>query len=304
MDKKICIITGANSGIGKAAASQIVLEGYHVILACRNQERGEKALQEILAETGSNSVDLMIVDMSLQSSIQAFSTAFLTKYETLNVLIHNAAAFDVTNKKPIFTSEGVESIWATNHLGPVLLTNLLMEGIKRSDQGRIITISSKGLIVYPFLRVDLEDPEFRQRKFSVSKAYYQSKLAQVMYTYWLANELRDTPNTVNCIRVANVKIDINSRYPNTSKISKFMYSIKSRSSISPEEMAKTYTYLATSEDMKETSGKYFDDPTHIVSSSKYSMSKENIDAVMELTMNYFQKTQVDNNGETGGEMGL
>lgn len=284
--KKICVITGANSGIGKAAAIQILKEGYHVILACRNQQRGEAALKEIQELTGMDTIELMLVDMSSQASIRAFAEMYLAKYDVLDVLIHNAAKFDVSQKQPVLTEEGIESIWATNHLGPVLLTDLLLDAIKGSEQGRIITISSKGLMAFPFLQVDVDDPEFRRRRFTVTKAYYQSKLAQVMYTYWLVEKLRNTAVTVNAIRVTNVKIDIEARYPNASKLSKFAYSLKSKSSISPEEMAQTYTYLAVSDAVRETTGHYFDDPTHIVSSSKYSYDKTNIEQVMALTMKY------------------
>lgn len=283
MDKKICLITGANSGIGKAAAIQIAQKDYHVIIACRNQQRGESALQEIIEASGSKSVELMLVDMSLQSSIQNMTQSFLAKYNHLDVLIHNAAEFDISQKRPVYTKEGIESIWATNHIGPILLTELLMESLKNSEQGRIITISSKGLITFPFLKVNLEDPEFRNRKFSVINAYYQAKLAQVMYTYWLSEKLKDTKITVNCIRVTNVKIDI-SRYPNISGISKFMYSIKSKFSLSTQEMAKTYTYLATSDEVCKTTGKYFDEKNKYVNSSEYSRKKQNIDAVMERAM--------------------
>ena len=289
MSKKICVITGANSGIGKAAAVQINQAGFHVILACRNPSKGEAALKEIRDQTGSDALELMIVDLSLQSSIRQFVQDYQTKHESLDVLIHNAAAFDVTQKEKLITGEGVECIWATNHIGPVLLTDLLIEPLKLSQQGRVLTVSSKGLIVYPFLKVDLEDPEFKGRKFSVQKAYYQSKLAQVMYTYWLADEMKETKLTANCIRVQNVKIDIDARYPTTSRIARSMYAIKSRFSISPEQMAETYTYLAASDQVRETTGKYFDDPTHIVDSSKYSRNKENINQVMALTRKYLQQ---------------
>jgi NAD(P)-dependent dehydrogenase (short-subunit alcohol dehydrogenase family) len=286
MSKKRCIITGANSGIGKAAAIQIALAGYHVIMACRNQERGEAALEAVKAQAGSEDVELMLVDMSLQSSIRAFTAVFQAKYDVLDVLIHNAAQFDITQKERRVTAEGIETIWATNHLGPVLLTDLLLEPLKRSEQGRIITISSKGLIVFPFLKVDLADPEFKNRKFSVTKAYYQSKLAQVMYTYWLADKLQNTPITVNSIRVTNVKIDIDTRYPNTSKLMKWMYAQKSKSAISPEEMAKTYTHLAISDEVHQTTGTYYDDPQTIVNSSKYSRDKQHLEALMALTNSY------------------
>lgn len=288
MTEKICIITGANSGIGKAAAIQIAQKGVRVIMACRNQERGEAALHDVRAASGSDAVELMIVDMSLQASIRAFAKEFTARYDTLDVLIHNAAAFDIRATTRAITEDGIESIWATNHLGPVLLSDLLLDALKRSEQGRIITISSKGLVVYPFLKVDLDDPEFVKRKFSVQKAYYQSKLAQVMYTYWLADPLKNTPITVNAIRVTNVRIDVDTRYPDMPKYKRRLYALKSRAAITPEQMAETYTYLATSADVRTTTGAYFDDSTHMVSSSGYSRDPEHIAAVMTLTYSYFQ----------------
>ena len=111
------------------------------------------------------SVELMIVDMSLQSSIKQFALSFQDKYDHLDVLIHNAAYFDISQKRAGFTKENVEIVWATNHIGPVLLTKLLLNSLKKSNQGRVILVSSKGLIVFPFLKVDLQDPEFKNRRF-------------------------------------------------------------------------------------------------------------------------------------------
>ena len=288
MDKKVCMITGANSGIGKAAAIQIAQQGYHVIMGCRSQERGEVALQEIREKIDSDSIDLMIVDLSLQESIKELAQRFRQKYDTLDVLIHNAAIFDITQKQTQYTSEDVESIWATNHLGPVLLTEQLLDPLKNSDQGRVITIASKGLIAKPGLKVDLNDPEFRMKKFSVANAYYQSKRAQVMYTYWLAEKLSDTRITANCIRVPAVKVDIN-KYPTLSPLMKRLYSLKSRSALSPEEMAETYTYLATSDEVSNLSGKYFNENRKQVKSSRYTYQLDNIDQVMNLTLRYLKK---------------
>lgn len=283
MKQKVCIITGGNSGIGKAAAIQIAQQGHKVIIACRSQQRGAAALADIRQQANSDAVELMIVDMSLQSSIHAFAQAFLARYDVLDVLIQNAAAFDIRQKQIVFTEEGVEKIWATNHVGPVLLTDLLLDALKRSEQGRIITISSKGLVTYPFLKVNLDDPEFRERKFSVQKAYYQSKQAQVMYTYWLAKMLAGTAVTANSIRVTNVQIDVDERYPHLPTLLRKMYALKSRFSITPEEMAKAYTYLALSPEVAQTSGKYFDDPEHIVDSSAYTHDWESIEKVMQIT---------------------
>lgn len=287
MDNKICFITGANSGIGKAAAIQLAQLGFYVLIGSRNKERGLLAVTEIKDKSKSDLVELIEIDMSLKASILNATKQIKNKFKKLDVLIHNAADFDLSIKKPIQTEEGIETIWATNHIGPVVLTNNLMDLIKQSEQGRIITVASQGLMLHPKLTIDFKDPEYKTRSFSVSKAYYQSKLAQVMYTYWLAKKLSDTSITVNCVRVTNVKIDI-TRYPNLSGLMKFMYSIKRKFSISPDEMAKTYTYLATSTDLKMTTGKYFNEKNRIVDSSPYSKNFKNIEELMILTTKYIE----------------
>lgn len=286
MSKKLILITGANSGIGKAAALQLAEQGHRVILGCRNRDRGESALKEIEETTGKDSAELLVIDMSLQSSIRRAAEEVLKKFSGLDAVIHNAAAFDITQKKPVYTAEGVESVWATNHVGPVLLTELLLAALKKSGAGRIITVASKGLVMHPRLTVDFKNPEFRNRPFSVPKAYYQSKLAQVMYTYWLAENLAAAGITANCVRVTNVKIDLDNRYRNISKAARFVYALKSKGSITPEEMAKTYVRLAVSDEAAELTGKYIDKNQKEVSSSSWSMNKGNIDALMTLTRRY------------------
>ena len=286
MDKKLCVITGANSGIGKQAAIQIARRGYHVIIGCRSRERGEAALKEIIEKSGG-SVELILVDMSLKYSVQTFAEEITKKHETVDVLIHNAAVFDIAQKERKITSEGVESVWMTNHIGPVYLTRLLLPALKRSEDGRILTVSSKGLLAMPGLKVDLADPEFKHRKFSVTKAYYQSKRAQVMYTYWLADQLKGTNVTANSIRVTAVKIDIN-RHPDISAFQKWVYRQKSKNSISAGQMAETYTYLAISPEVRNVNGKYFDENNKLVKSNPYTCDKQNIDAVMALTERYLK----------------
>ena len=285
METKICFITGANSGIGKSAAIQLAQLGYYVLMGSRNRERGLKALAEVKDKSKSTLVELIEIDLSSKGSIRHAVMQITERFEKLDVLIHNAADFDLSRKQPIQSVDGIETIWATNHIGPVLLTNQLLDLLKKSEQGRIITVASKGLMLHPRLIVDLNDPEYKARQFSVPKAYYQSKIAQVMYTYWLAEKLSDTNITANCIRVTNVKIDI-SRYSNLSELMKFMYSIKSKFSISPDEMAKTYTYLATSADLNKTKGKYFDEKNQTVDSSSYSKDEKNIEDLMNLTLKY------------------
>jgi NAD(P)-dependent dehydrogenase (short-subunit alcohol dehydrogenase family) len=288
MNQKICIITGGNAGIGKAAAVQIAQKAeWHVIIACRSQERGEIALSQIKEQSGSDAVELMIVDMSSQASIRAFATAFENKYDRLDALIQNAAIFDISQTEAKHSVDDVETIWATNHLGPVLLTDLLLKKLKASNQGRVITIASKGLMAKRSLKIDLDDPEFRAKKFNPTNAYYQSKRAQIMYTYWLADQLKDTAVTVNCISVTSVQIDID-KYPNISGCMKQAYKLKSRFSLTPAEMAETYTWLATSEDVSNVSGKQFNENQKEVRSIAYTHQPQNLKYVMALTSRYLQ----------------
>ncbi len=288
MNQKICLITGANSGIGKAAAIQMAQQGYHTIIACRNSEKGESALREVREASKSNSVELMLVDLALQSSIRNLSATFLSKHNHLDVLILNAAIFDITQKKAVATSEGIERVWATNHLGAVLLTELLWSALKNSRQGRVITIASKGLIAKPFLKIDVKDPEFKSRVFSVENAYYQSKLAQIIFTLWLATRGKEANITANCIRVPAVRVDVERKYPGLPTILKKIYALKSKSALSPEEMATVYTYLATAEELNTVTGMYFNEKKESVNLPSFAKEAKNIESVMNMTKDYFK----------------
>ncbi len=287
VSRKTCFITGANSGIGKAAAIQLARAGFRVAIGCRNLLRGQEALEEVQAASSDGDAILITIDMSSMASIRGASEKLTGLFDTLDLLIHNAADFDISRKTALSSADGIESIWATNHVGVVLLTDLLLDSVRKSYQGRIITIASQGLMLHPGLKVNLNDPEFKKRPYTVAGAYYQSKLAQLMYSFWLARKLEGTGITVNCIRVTNVKIDIK-RYPDLSNIMKFMYSIKSRFSISSDEMARSYTWAATSSKLNSVSGRYFDEKNTEVKSSAYSRREEEIRKLMELTYEYLK----------------
>lgn len=286
MNRPTCLITGGNAGIGRATATQLAAQGASVVIACRNLERGEAAARGIRSDTGSDSVDLVVMDLSSKQSILEGCDALRRQgHRCVDVLVHNAADFDVSRKQPIFSVDGVETVWATNHIGPVLLTQQLDAELSASEQARVITVSSQGLMLHPRLEVNLEDPEFTKGGFRVDKAYYQSKLAQVMYTLWLSERFKGTRRTANCVRVTNVKIDI-SRYPDLSKLQKRMYSIKSRFSISPDQMAEVYAWLAVSPELTGVSGGYFDEKRRRVEAAKWATDPKNIQALMELTGRY------------------
>ncbi len=266
LNNKVILITGANSGIGKAASTQLAKMGANVVMACRSQERGNMALEEVRFAAESNRVSMMQVDLSSQISIRNFVDAFKQRYEYLHVLIHNAADFDHTQKKPVFTPDGLESVFATNHLGPFLTTHLLLELLKESAPSRVITVSSKGLIFYPFLNIEF-DNLYGERKFSLQHAYYHSKLAQVMYTFDLAERLRGKGVSAHCVRVGNVAIP-DERLNHLPKWMLKMYELKRKFSITPEQMAKTYVWLAADPIVEQKTGGYWDAPGVEVKANK------------------------------------
>ena len=155
MSKKVCLLTGGNSGIGRAAATQLAERGAEVIVASRSRVRGEEAVAAIKGWSGSDTVSLVIMDLSSKPSIQAGCDAFKACHDKLDVLIHNAADFDISRKEPAYSDEDVETVWATNHVGPVFLTHMVVGELSRGEQGRVITVASKGLLSHPFLRVNL-----------------------------------------------------------------------------------------------------------------------------------------------------
>ncbi len=269
---KVIIITGANSGIGKAAAKLLAADGAAVVMACRSPERGESAREEIVRETGNQNTALMTLDMSSQDSIRQFATEFQQRYQRLDALIHNAANFDLTLKQPLLTADGVETIFATNHVGVFLLTGLLLDLLKRSAPSRVITVASKGLMAYPFLDIEFDNLN-GERKFSAQHAYYHSKLAQVMYTFELAERLQGTGVMVNCVRVGNVAL-ADDRLENIPDFMKKAYALKKRFALTPEEQARTYAYLAADPAVEGISGGYWDENNKQVKSSPNTYKPE------------------------------
>jgi NAD(P)-dependent dehydrogenase (short-subunit alcohol dehydrogenase family) len=272
LSRKIIIITGANSGIGKAASIQLAKFGATVVIACRSRERGQEAMENVRNEAQSTEVALMVVDMSSQDSILEFVSAFRQRYERLDVLIHNAANFDHMQKKPVLTADGLETIFATNHLGPFLMTNLLLDILKSSAPSRVITVASKGLISYPFLDIEF-DNLYGERKFSVQHAYYHSKQAQVMFTFDLAEQLRGTGVSVHCVRGGNVAIP-DDRLTHLPGWMLRMYELKRKFSMTPEKMAETYVWLVTDPVGEQLTGKVWDAPGVEVRANKNAYHKE------------------------------
>ena len=238
---KRVIITGGNSGIGYQVAKQLAEKGWSVTLFCRREEAAEQACEEIRQQTGNRHVDYILVDLSDMKSVREAAEQYIQKEDFLDVLINNAADFDLSVKKPILTKDGLEKQFATNVVAPFLLSILLKGLLEKSESGRIINISSQGMILYPFMKLDFENLS-GQKHYSPAKTYYQNKLALLMLSLYMRKHWKGVK--VQAIRVSNVKVDM-SRYNHFSAFMKNLYKIKSKFSISPEEMAKVYTALST-----------------------------------------------------------
>ena len=261
-----CIITGGNSGIGFQAAMQIATKGYNVTLICRNEASAQNACMRITLNTENENVDYLIADLSEMDAVRSVAAKYLDNHSALDVLINNAADFDLSVKTPIMTSDGMEKQFATNVAAPFLLSRLLFDALAKSKNGRIINISSKGLCVYPFIKLNFQNLNGEQ-SYSPAKTYYQNKLALLMFSLYLTEIQRNV--RVQAVRVTNVKIDI-SRYQQISPILKQMYKTKAKFSISPQEMAKVYAALATTEDY---SGFLYDENCREVRANKFAYDK-------------------------------
>jgi len=249
MQGKTCMVTGANSGIGKATALGLAQMGANVVMVARDRARGEVAQNEVKAKSGNNSVDLLVADLSSQQSIRQLVENFKQHYKQLYVLINNAGVFMLTRRE---TVDGLEITFAVNYLAPFLLTNLLLDVLKASAPARIVNVSSEAH-ENGYIKMDDLQAKKNYRPF---RAYGQSKLALVMFTYELARRLQGTGVTANCLHPGFVATNIGQSgvVPVARPVAKFVLSFLG---ISPEEGAKTSIYLATSTDVEDVTGKYF-----------------------------------------------
>ena len=186
------IITGANTGIGKETAIDIAQRGARVIIACRNADRAEAALQEIKRRSGSTNVVYYNLDLASLESVRTFAQCILKEEAGLDILINNAGVMRCPYQK---TAEGYEMQFGVNHLGHFLLTSLLLDRLKKAPAARIVVVSSLG---YKRGNINFDDIN-SEKDYDPMVAYCQSKLANNLFTVALAKRLKDTHVTVNCL---------------------------------------------------------------------------------------------------------
>ena len=241
---RVWIVTGANSGIGKATALGLARLGGTVVLACRNAERGAAAREEIVRSTGNDKMSVMIVDMANQASIRSFAEEFLRTHDRLDALVNNAGVF---RRRRNVTVDGFEETFAVNYLGGFLLTHLLLDLLKSSAPSRVVNVSSSAH-EGGGIRFDDLQGEARYRGW---RAYGQSKLAQVLFTYELARRLEGTGVTVNACHPGVIRTNFGrDDWPWVVHLVRPFFK-------TPERGADTPIYLASSPEIEGVTGRYF-----------------------------------------------
>jgi len=258
---RIALVTGATGAIGKAIARQLAeMEGYEVVLACRNEEKARQAVREITQATGNPGVRYEQVDVSRHSSIQALADRWRGP---LHVLVNNAAA---TPRQRLETPAGIELQFATNVLGYFWMIRTFSECLKSSAPARVINVAS-----YWAGDLDLTDLEFKYRQYSNGQAYRQSKQANRMLTVAFAARLKPYGITANACHPG----DVNSRLSNDLGFG---------GHATPEEGAKTPVWLATSSVGQPETGKYFEDMREV--RCRFGEDKEAVEALYEACLSY------------------
>jgi NAD(P)-dependent dehydrogenase (short-subunit alcohol dehydrogenase family) len=242
LQNKVYLITGANGGIGKVTALALAQRGATVVMVCRDRGKGEATQAEIKSVSGNDHVDLLIGDMSSLTSVRQLAQEVLANYPQLHALINNAGG---TFSKRTLTSDGIESTLALNYVGPVLLTNLLLDRLKASAPARIINVSSSA---HNFGKLKFDDLQSAQKYGSMS-VYGQAKLALIMFTYDLARQLDGTGVTANVLHPGVVATGFFGDGIIGKVLKLFL--------LTPEQGAQTSIYLASSPEVEHVNGKFF-----------------------------------------------
>lgn len=249
MQGRVCLVTGATSGIGRATAAGLARSGTTVLMVARDRERGERTAAELRAMAPDTAVELFVADLSSQQDVHDLAERVLARHERLDVLVNNAGA--VRNAWH-FTVDSVESTLAVNHLAPFLLTRLLEPALAAALAARVITVSS--YLHHRVKQIPWDDLEQRN-DYSAAGAYNLSKLFNVLFTYELARRWEGSARTANTLHPGwPLKTDLGREQRGAAALfdraSKLI-------AAPPDKGARTTLYLASSSDVDAVSGTYF-----------------------------------------------
>ncbi len=248
MKDRVCIVTGSNSGIGKETAVALSRMGATVVMAVRNQERGDKIRAKIVGKTGNPEIHLMKYDQSSTDSIRKFASEFKKKHDRLDLLINNAGAF--FSRRQI-TIDGFERTLAVDYLGPFLLTHELLPLLRSSAPSRIINTGSG---MENSGKIDLSDLQ-SEKSYTAINAYANAKLMLTMYTCELARRLEGTGLTVNVVEPGFVATNLGRN--SGSRLLSLAFWIARPLQISAEKGAETLVYLASAPEVEGVTGKCY-----------------------------------------------
>jgi retinol dehydrogenase 13 len=248
---KVVLVTGANSGLGKATALSLAQLGAIVVIVARSKERGEGARQEIVAASGNPNVDLLVADLASQQSIRTLNTQFRAKYDNLHILINNAGISLTTRT---LTEDGIEKVFAVNHLASFLLTNLLLDVLVASAPARIINVATRVNTA-----IDFDDLQYEKRPYRSFAVYAHAKLGNIHFTYELARKLQGTNVTVNCVHPGVFQSNLGKADGPESPVWRVAGALARYILPTAAIAAKRIVYLATDPHLATVSGKYFGD---------------------------------------------
>jgi retinol dehydrogenase 14 len=247
MAGKTVLITGGTAGIGKATALGLATMGAHVAITCRDPARTEAAAGEIHA-AGGGQVDAFVADLSSQSEVRRLAGEVLQRLSRIDVLVNNAGGYWNTRH---ITVDGLEHTLALNHLAPFLLTHLLLDRLTHSAPARVVTVSSHA---HADGRIDFDDLQ-GERSYSGARAYNQSKLANVLFTYELARKLQDTSVTANVLHPGVVNTSFGADDP--AGVQRLLIPFMRPFMKTPAQGAATPIHLASEPDLEQVTGRYF-----------------------------------------------
>ena len=247
MDGKICLITGATSGIGLVTAQALAQRGATVVVVARNPNRGAAVVARIIQETGNEAIELLTADLSSQAQITQLAQTVQRRFDRLDVLVNNAGAMFTQRQISV---DGIEMTFALNHLGYFLLTHLLLALLQATGAARIVNVASNAH--WPG-RIHFDDIQGEHR-YGGWRAYCQSKLANVLFTYELASHLVGTDVTANVLHPGFVATNFGMY--NTGVLPRLIR-IGQMFALSPTRGAETTIYLATASEVADLTGLYF-----------------------------------------------
>jgi NAD(P)-dependent dehydrogenase (short-subunit alcohol dehydrogenase family) len=248
MQGKTVLLTGASSGIGKASALELARLGATVVMVCRDQTKAEAAVAEIKAAVPDARLEVLYADLSSMAEVRKLADEFRARHDRLDVLLNNAGAILMER---VVTTDGLEKTFATNHLSYFVLTNLLLDLLKKSAPSRIVNVASAA---HRGAHLDLDDLQHAKR-FRGMQAYSDSKLMNILFTRELARRLEGTGVTVNALHPGVVA----SQFGQGDNTGLFKWAMKVAKlfMISPEQGARTSVWLASAPEVESTSGGYF-----------------------------------------------